>query len=46
MSPVDLHHHGDRDAAPGLVDLAVNVRLPGPPDWLAAAIAATPCRRP
>lgn len=41
MSPVDLHHHGDRDAAPGLVDLAVNVRLPGPPDWLAAAIAAT-----
>ncbi|MGO4597019.1 Rv2231c family pyridoxal phosphate-dependent protein CobC [Terrabacter sp. 2RAF25] len=36
---VDLHHHGDRDVAPGLVDLAVNVRLPGPPPWLADVIA-------
>ncbi len=36
---VDLHHHGDRDAAPGLVDLAVNVRLPAPPPWLADVIA-------
>ena len=35
---VDLHHHGDRDAAPGLVDLAVNVRLPAPPPWLADVI--------
>lgn len=36
---IDLHHHGDRETAPGLVDLAVNVRLPAPPDWLAAVIA-------
>jgi histidinol-phosphate aminotransferase len=31
---VDLTHHGDRDLAPGLVDLAVNVRLDRPPAWL------------
>lgn len=30
----DLHHHGDQDIADGLVDLAVNVRLPAPPEWL------------
>ncbi|SFA92919.1 histidinol-phosphate aminotransferase [Amycolatopsis marina] len=30
----DLAHHGDRDVADGLVDLAVNVRLPAPPEWL------------
>ncbi|WP_404390570.1 Rv2231c family pyridoxal phosphate-dependent protein CobC [Humibacillus xanthopallidus] len=35
---VDLHHHGDQDTAAGLVDLAVNVRLPGPPPWIAEAI--------
>jgi cobyrinic acid a,c-diamide synthase len=34
----DLDHHGDRDVAEGLVDLAVNVRLPAPPDWLGAII--------
>ncbi len=34
----DLDHHGDADAAEGLVDLAVNVRLPVPPDWLADVI--------
>jgi cobyrinic acid a,c-diamide synthase len=34
----DLHYHGDRDLAEGLVDLAVNVRLSGPPDWLSAII--------
>lgn len=38
---VDLHHHGDRDVAPGLVDLAVNVRLPAPPEWVADAITAS-----
>ena len=30
-----LRHHGDLDALPGLVDLAVNVRANTPPDWLA-----------
>src|SRR5215207_3837286 len=35
----DLRFHGDRELAPGLVDLAVNVR-PGPPPWLAEQIAA------
>lgn len=35
---IDLRHHGDRDIAPGLIDLAVNVLLPGPPAWLAAEI--------
>ncbi|HEY6812903.1 MAG TPA: cobyrinate a,c-diamide synthase [Propionibacteriaceae bacterium] len=34
----DLHYHGDRDVAEGLVDLAVNVRLSAPPDWLGAII--------
>jgi len=38
---IDLHHHGDHDLAPGLVDLAVNVMLPGPPAWLADRIAPT-----
>jgi cobyrinic acid a,c-diamide synthase len=37
----DLHHHGDRDIAEGLVDLAVNVRLSTPPDWLRAIINNT-----
>jgi histidinol-phosphate aminotransferase len=36
----DLAHHGDADVVPGLVDLAVNVRPGGPPDWLNARIAA------
>ncbi|MGY1739336.1 MULTISPECIES: Rv2231c family pyridoxal phosphate-dependent protein CobC [unclassified Blastococcus] len=30
----DLHHHGDAELAPGLVDLAVNVRAGTPPPWL------------
>ncbi|HZA05129.1 MAG TPA: cobyrinate a,c-diamide synthase [Propionibacteriaceae bacterium] len=38
---VDLGHHGDSDIADHLVDLAVNVRLPAPPDWLAAVINET-----
>ncbi len=35
-----LRHHGDVDAAPGLIDYAVNVRLPGPPAWLRARLVA------
>jgi histidinol-phosphate/aromatic aminotransferase/cobyric acid decarboxylase-like protein len=38
---VDLHHHGDQDTASGLVDLAVNVRLSGPPPWIAEEIVRT-----
>jgi len=30
-----MGHHGDLDAIPGLVDLAVNVRADTPPNWLA-----------
>ena len=30
----DLAHHGDAEATPGLLDLAVNVRASGPPAWL------------
>ncbi|MFI5758381.1 Rv2231c family pyridoxal phosphate-dependent protein CobC [Streptomyces sp. NPDC051569] len=40
--PHDLRHHGDaevRDAAPGLIDLAVNVRTGTPPAWLRERIA-------
>jgi histidinol-phosphate aminotransferase len=37
----DLRHHGDREVGPGLVDLAVNVRVPRPPTWLLDRIAAT-----
>ena len=33
-----LRHHGDVDAAPGLIDHAVNVRLPAPPGWLRARL--------
>jgi histidinol-phosphate aminotransferase len=36
----DLHHHGDREVGPGLVDLAVNVRLPRPPTWLRDELAS------
>ncbi len=34
----DLDHHGDRDIAPGLVDLAVNVRPARTPPWLVEAV--------
>ena len=30
----DLRHHGDAEATPGLLDLAVNVRGTAPPAWL------------
>ena len=30
----DLRHHGDAELAPGLLDLAVNVRGTAPPPWL------------
>ena len=38
---MDLHHHGDAEVAPGLVDLAVNVRRQPMPAWLAEPIAAS-----
>ncbi|MBA0126713.1 threonine-phosphate decarboxylase [Haloechinothrix sp. YIM 98757] len=38
---MDLRHHGDRDVSDGLVDLAVNVRLPEPPGWLREEIVAS-----
>src|SRR3954465_5259607 len=34
----DLRHHGDAELAPGLVDLAVNVRAGPPPPWLRALL--------
>jgi histidinol-phosphate aminotransferase len=36
----DLCHHGDREVGDGLIDLAVNVRLPVPPEWLRAELAS------
>jgi histidinol-phosphate aminotransferase len=36
---LDLRHHGDLDAVPGLVDLAVNVRPGTPPAWLRERLA-------
>jgi len=37
----DLRHHGDRETGAGLVDLAVNVRVPRTPRWLLDRIAAS-----
>lgn len=34
MTEPDLAHHGDVEATPGLLDLAVNVRGDAPPPWL------------
>ena len=39
--PSTCCHHGDRDIADHLVDFAVNVRVPAPPDWLGAGHHAT-----
>jgi histidinol-phosphate aminotransferase len=38
---LNLRHHGDDELAPGLVDLAVNVRPGGPPPWLRRVLADT-----
>jgi histidinol-phosphate aminotransferase len=38
---VDLRHHGDREAGPGLLDFAVNVRRDQPPPWLREIIEAS-----
>ena len=35
-----LRHHGDVDAAPGLLDFAVNVQGDAPPSWLRDRLAA------
>lgn len=35
-----LRHHGDADAAPGLLDFAVNVRGGVPPPWLRETLVA------
>lgn len=42
LAECDLRHHGDAELAPGLVDLAVNVRPA--PDWLLAGLTAEPRR--
>ena len=36
----DLRHHGDAEAAPGMLDFAVNVQGDGPPDWLRDRLTA------
>ncbi len=36
-----LGYHGDAELAPGLIDLAVNVRRREPPDWLRAELGRT-----
>ena len=36
-----LRHHGDAELAPGLLDLAVNVRGDAPPPWLVSRIERT-----
>ena len=40
---MNLRHHGDSDTAPGLIDLAVNVRSPAPA-WLLHALTHDPAR--
>lgn len=41
MTVEALRHHGDAELAPGLVDLAVNVRQHTPPAWLRAELASS-----
>ena len=41
VRPPDLHHHGDREATSGLVDLAVNVSRRSRPAWLDATLRAS-----
>ncbi|KLO29603.1 cobyrinic acid a,c-diamide synthase [Mycolicibacter heraklionensis] len=41
FSGPDLHHHGDVEAAPGLLDFAVNVYAGARPDWLEHALHAS-----
>jgi histidinol-phosphate aminotransferase len=41
VADAGLRHHGDREVAPGLVDLAVNVRRSGPPQWLLERLTAS-----
>jgi histidinol-phosphate aminotransferase len=36
-----LRWHGDQELAEGLLDAAVNVRLPAPPAWLAERLAGS-----
>ncbi|RZU52483.1 histidinol-phosphate aminotransferase [Krasilnikovia cinnamomea] len=45
-TPIDegLGHHGDAEVAPGLIDLAVNVRQQPMPGWLAEPITASLAR--
>lgn len=38
IGTVDLHHHGDADVRPGMIDLAVNVAPGGTPPWLRQVI--------
>lgn len=40
-SAYDLSFHGDQETGDGLVDLAVNVRVPRPPAWLLERITAS-----
>lgn len=40
----DLHHHGDAELGPGLLDLAVNVRGDAPPPWLVSRLTRSLAR--
>lgn len=38
---LDLRHHGDAETAPGLIDLAVNVRVAPMPTWLSERLSSS-----